>query len=163
MFWVIVAVVAGVVVVGAALVIKYVFSHRPTSINTHNYGELTPLVVSEGSYVSASNNRVSSLIAQRNIVTRQITEEATKAKIELAQFYEMSTSVQKREPKKAFDTYLELAKSGVDEILPSLERLGEELSATEQSKLSDLYKFFKNENKAKYWQSKANEVASFQF
>lgn len=103
-----------------------------------------------------SNNDRRSVHA--SLIAQQIHQAATEAKIKLAQSYEHANKGQQTNPKEAFEVYFELAKSGVDEVFPPLERLGDELSAIEQKKLSELYQLFKNESKAKYWQDKANEI-----
>lgn len=81
-----------------------------------------------------------------------------------AQTHQIAKARKEKSPEKAFNCYLKAAKLGHKEALPPLERLGEEMSAEQQIKLSHLYeKYFKNQERADYWREKATEVANFQF
>ncbi len=87
---------------------------------------------------------------------------AIQTKIELAQSHEMK-QLGKSDKRQAFAAYLEVAKLGGEEALAPLERIAEDLGSEEQKKLSELYQFFKNPQKEKYWLDKAQEIEGFDF
>ncbi|MCC5792429.1 MAG: hypothetical protein JJT82_07475 [Legionellaceae bacterium] len=86
-------------------------------------------------------------------------QEVIDAMMKLGNYYQVD---HKKDDSRAFDAYLKAAQQGGEEALIPLERLGEEMGTDKQLLLSELYKtVFKNDEKAKYWQEKAAELAQF--
>jgi TPR repeat protein len=86
------------------------------------------------------------------------------AVIELAHFYQVNHDGVSKNPTLAFSYYLQAAKLGSRDALVPLEILGEEVTAENQSKLSQLFRgtLFNDQRRALYWETKANEVSQFQ-
>jgi hypothetical protein len=155
MYWV-VAVGLTILIAGVAKLVHY-FKNKGQSTNSDI--PYTNLVSIQTRVTNATNHALN----QTNRVTESLSKEAIQARIELAQSFEIMLNGTKRDPVAAFNIYLEVAKEGSKEALVPLERLGEEVPAEQQLKLSDLYLFFKNDAKANYWNNKAQEVANFKF
>lgn len=82
----------------------------------------------------------------------------------LAQHYELQTANNPNARTQAFTHYLHAVKKGHLDALSALERLGDEVRAEEQCMLSQLYEsVVPNAERAAYWRSKAQEIASFVF
>lgn len=80
----------------------------------------------------------------------------------LGQFYQDSHENIPKSTQLSFFYYLNAVKQNHPDALIPLERVGEEVSAENQLKLSQLYGgFFHNREKADYWRSKAMEVEQF--
>lgn len=157
MYWYIAYIIIGLVVAATLAAIAY--SNQTSKNQQLNTPQLTQPIPTN----DIQQERLRNLNQHRRTQNAALSQEEIKAKLEIAQAYEIEKNGLKRQPQKAFESYLELAQMGVKEALPALDRLGEELTANEQLKLSQLYSFFRNPVKANYWQDKANEVSNFQF
>ncbi|CAM2944562.1 tetratricopeptide repeat protein [Legionella worsleiensis] len=80
------------------------------------------------------------------------------AKRWLAQAYQVDHVDVPRNDRKSFKFYFQLASSGDRDAFPPLERLGGELDSREQKLLSQLFKNVSNNEKAVYWQERAEEA-----
>lgn len=109
-------------------------------------------------------SRTHSLSSQLNEITQQSDSKAAEAIFLSAQYHQLGHNGQAKNLNKAFDCYITAAKLGREDALIPLERLAEDMSAENQMKLSKLYTaFFKNQERAVYWGTKAKEVDQFNF
>lgn len=86
------------------------------------------------------------------------------ASLYLGHFFQVDHEGVQKNPSLAFSYYLQAAKLGNRDALVPLEILGEETSAENQSKLSQIFRgaLFPDARRAFYWETKANEVSQFQ-
>ena len=132
------------------------------SISTTEYGDqyfASAKKYDEGDGVALNKAEALSLYAKASDYGN------SSAALLLAQHHQIAQdALSEEKTATAFHYYLEAAKLGHPDALPSLERLAEEMRADKQMALSQLYaSFFNNPEKANYWCSKAKEVETFDF
>ena len=133
-------------------------THLALNNSSNNYSEV-PLPGE-----NPQPNRISSLSVKNNRNNQKSNSKACNAMFLLAQSHQLGHDGKKKDLKEAFNCYIKAAKSGHQEALPPLERLGEEMSAEKQLELSQVYgTFFHNKEKADYWRTKATEIEDFKF
>jgi len=82
----------------------------------------------------------------------------------LGQFHQLDHKGVKKNSNLAFDYYMCAARLGHAEALTLLDHLGDEMGTEKQLELSQLYEtFFRNDEKADYWRTKAAEKEDFNF
>ena len=134
---------------------------------------VTHFALSDGSNTSSKalspgdnpqSDRISSLSSINHTNNKQLNTDACNAMFLLAQSHQLGQNGKRKNLKEAFNCYIRTAKSGHQEALIPLERIGEEMSAEKQLELSQVYgTFFHNKEKADYWRAKATEIEDFKF
>ena len=100
----------------------------------------------------------------KSLIPQELLSDDKEEMFLLAQFHQLDHVGMKKDLNLSFDYYIRAAQLGHPEALTLLDHIGDEMSADKQLELSHLYEtFFKNDEKANYWRSKAAEMEDFNF